>query len=193
MMACSGGMAQRWPARILLAIATLAWSLSGSTSLAQEGLAPRLQIGSSILPGILAADKRLGSGESETLPIYLVYRDNRRQAEQIRPGLEKIDRIRGRSVRIESVSLDDLASLEPPPASALFITEPLGADLERLLDFARQRKLLLFSPFEGDVERGVATGFRVTDKVLPMVNMQALKQTNVQLKAFFLRIAVKHE
>ena len=171
----------------------LAWSLSGSTSLAQEGLAPRLQIGSSILPGILAADKRLAGGESETLPIYLVYRDNRRQAEQIRPGLEKIGRVRGRALRIESVSLADLASLEPPPASAVFIAEPLGADLEQLLGFARQRKLLLFSPFEGDVERGVATGFRVTDKVLPMVNMQALKQTNVQLKAFFLRIAVKHE
>lgn len=193
MIALSGGMTQRYSTRILLAIVALAWSLSGSTSLAQEGLAPRLQIGSSILPGILAADKRLAAVESTTLPLYLVYRDNRRQAEQIRPGLEKIGRIRGRELRVESVSLDALARLEPPPASAVFIAEPLGADLERLLEFARQRKLLLFSPFEGDVERGVATGFRVTDKVLPMVNMQALKQTNVQLKAFFLRIAVKHE
>jgi len=47
--------------------------------------------------------------------------------------------------------------------------------------------------FEGDVERGVATGFRVTDKVLPMVNMTSLKLSNIQLKAFFLRVAVKHE
>jgi hypothetical protein len=29
--------------------------------------------------------------------------------------------------------------------------------------------------------------------VLPMVNMTALKQSNIQLKAFFLRVAVKHE
>jgi hypothetical protein len=53
--------------------------------------------------------------------------------------------------------------------------------------------VLLFSPFEGDVERGVATGFRVTDKVLPMVNTTSLKLSNIQLKAFFLRVAVKHE
>lgn len=193
MMTSTGGAARRFSTRLLLAAIALGWSLSGAPSLAQEGLAPRLQIGSSILPGILAADKRLAGVGSETLPVYLVYRDNRRQAEQIRSGLEKIGSIRGRELRLESVSLGDLPSLDPPPASAVFIAEPLGAELEQLLEFSRQRKLLLFSPFEGDVERGVATGFRVTDKVLPMVNMQALKQSNVQLKAFFLRIAVKHE
>ena len=193
MTASTGGATGRHLARLILAAITLAWSLSGSTSLAQEVLSPRLQIGSSILPGILAADKRLSGGEAGRLAIYLVYRDNRYQAEQLRPGFEKIGAIRGHELRIESASLGELEGLDPPPASAIFIAEPLGADLERLLDLARQRKLLLFSPFEGDVERGVATGFRVTDKVLPMVNMKSLKQTNVQLKAFFLRIAVKHE
>ena len=194
MTACKrGATIRRFPGNFLLAALGLLLSFSGSTSMAQESLSPRLQIGTSILPGIIAANKRLTDDDSQTLQIYLVYRDNLHQAEQLRTSLQKIDRIRKRKLQVESISLANLTALHPPPTSAIFIVEPLGDDLDKLLEFGKRRKLLLFSPFEGDVERGVATGFRVTDKVLPMVNMGALKQTNIQLKAFFLRIAVKHE
>ena len=69
----------------------------------------------------------------------------------------------------------------------------MGNNLDDLIEFVQQKQVLLFSPFEGDVERGVTAGFRVTDKVLPMVNMASLKLSNIYLKAFFLRVAVKHE
>ena len=75
----------------------------------------------------------------------------------------------------------------------VFITEPLDQRLPELVELAGQQRVLLFSPFKGDVELGVTTGFQVTDKVLPLVNMASLKESKIQLKAFFLRIAVKHE
>ncbi len=167
--------------------------LVAAPSLAQETVSPRMQIGIGLLPAVIAANQRIASEPGSVLPIYLVYRNDRRLAEQLRPGLEKVDRIQQRKLEIESITLSDLLASDPAPASAIFIAENLGDDLEPLLEFVERRKILLFSPFKGDVERGVAAGFRVTDKVLPMVNMTALKQSNIQLKAFFLRVAVKHE
>lgn len=177
-------------AKILLA---LLLSIAGPLSQAQEALSPRLQIGIGILPAIIAANQRLANDDAQILSIYLVYLNNRHRAEQLRPALEKIGKIRKRELVIESLSMTDLLAGNPAPTSAIFLVEPLGRELGDLLEFTERKRVLLFSPFEGDVERGVATGFRVTDKVLPMVNMTALKQSNIQLKAFFLRVAVKHE
>ncbi len=180
--------------RIALVLTALLLAPVAPSSLtAQDALSPRLQIGIGMLPAVLAADKRIGAESSQPLPVYLVYNNNRHLAERLRSGLEKVERVRERRLDVTSLALDDLLAGNPAPAGAIFIAEELGKDLERLIEFAAQRKVLLFSPFKGDVERGVAAGFRVTDKVLPMVNMTALKQSNIQLKAFFLRVAVKHE
>ena len=77
--------------------------------------------------------------------------------------------------------------------STIFIAETMDSKLGDLIEYANQRRALLVSPFKGDVGKGVATGFHVTDRVRPMVNPDSLKQSKIQLKAFFLRIAVKHE
>lgn len=168
-------------------------SLTWLTAPAEGVLSPRMQIGINIMPAIVAANKRLADNDTQILPIYIVYRDNRHLAEQLRPRLQKIGKIRSRALQVESISLTDLLASDPVPSSAIFLAEPINDELSALLDFVQQQRVLLFSPFEGDVERGVATGFRVTDKVLPMVNMTSLKLSNIQLKAFFLRVAVKHE
>jgi hypothetical protein len=39
--------------------------------------------------------------------------------------------------------------------------------LNAVLYFATKHRLLSFSPYKGDVENGISTGFQVTDKVLP--------------------------
>ena len=101
--------------------------------------------------------------------------------------------IRERRLEIAAVQLGDLLTRKLPPNSTIFIVEPGDARLERLIDFASQQGVLLFSPYEGDVELGVNAGFKVTDKVLPLVNMDSLKRSKIQLKAFFLRIAVKYD
>ena len=166
----------------------------GTTTLAQDLLSPRLQIGINLLPAIIAANQRLAATDiSQNLPIYLLFREDRYQAEQLKPRLDQVGKIRGRTLEVMPISLDALLASEPLPLSVVFITEPLDVQLPDLVRFAQQQRVLLFSPFAGDVERGVTAGFQVTDKVLPLVNMASLKQSKIQLKAFFLRIAVKHE
>ena len=180
-------------AGLLLAATLLLVPLAAQSLLAQETLSPRLQIGASILPAIIAANKRLASADQQLPPIYVVYLNNNHLARQLADGLRQSDAVRQRELEIIDLSLAELIERNPIQASALFVAEPMGEELEQLIEFSRQQKLLLFSPYKGDVERGVATGLRVTDKVLPMVNMDSLKQSNIFLKAFFLRIAVKYE
>ncbi len=194
MISSTGGIGRLWlRGKIGFAILLTLLPLVAAPTLAQEMVSPRMQIGIGLLPAVIAANKRIASEPGTVLPVYLVYKNDRQLAEQLKPGLEKVDRIQQRQLEIESIALADLLASAPEPASAIFIAEALGDDVEPLIEFANRQKILLFSPFKGDVERGVAAGFRVTDKVLPLVNMTALKQSNIQLKAFFLRVAVKHE
>ncbi len=169
-------------------------SFIGASSLAQDTASPRLQIGINLLPSIIAANQSLNeSDDIKNLPIYLVYRENRHLARQLEPSLREVGEIHERKIETKTISLDELLASEPAPLSVIFITEPLDQRLQGLVRLAQQQRALLFSPFEGDVELGVATGFRVTDKVLPLVNLTSLEQSKIQLKAFFLRIAVIYE
>jgi len=169
-------------------------SFVGLPSLAQDAASPRLKIGINLLPAIIAANQSLAASDgTNSLPIYLVYLENRRLAQQLEPGLRQVGEIRKRKLEITTLSLDELLAKGPAPLSIVFITEPLDQRLPELVELAQQQRILLFSPFKGDVKLGVTTGFQVTDKVLPLVNMTSLKQSKIQLKAFFLRIAVKHE
>ena len=83
--------------------------------------------------------------------------------------------------------------METEPLATLFISEPLDGRLGELVGYSQARRALLFSPFEGDVGKGVATGLHITDRVRPLVDMESLRLSKIQLKAFFLRVAVKHE
>ena len=168
--------------------------IMGTSSLAQDALSPRLQIGINLLPAIVAANQSLAATDIDrNLPIFMVYREDRYPGEQLKQRINQIGNIRGRRLEVTTISLDELLTSAPLPLSVVFITEPLDGQLPDLVRFAQQQRLLLFSPFAGDVERGVSAGFQVTDKVLPLVNTASLKQSKIQLKAFFLRIAVKHE
>ncbi len=181
-------------ARGLLAFALAVQPLTASHSQARTNLEPRLQIGIGLLPAVMAANQALAAGGSVAgVAVYLVYQNDWHVAEQLRAHLEHVGTIRQSPVVPVVLTLDELLDENPAPHSAVFIAEPLDSRLDELIEFTAGRRQLLFSPFKGDVERGVTAGFRVTDKVLPHVNLAALKRSNIQLRAFFLRIAVKHE
>jgi len=168
--------------------------LFGVTTFAQDVLSPRLQIGINLLPAVIAANKRLiADDSSKNLRVHLLYRENAFLAQQLASRLEQVRAIRKHKLEIVLLTFDQVLASEAEQFDVIFMVEPVGERLQDLIEFAQQRRTLLFSPFEGDVELGVAAGFQVTDKVLPLVNMTSLKLSKIQLKAFFLRIAVKHE
>ncbi len=193
----TGACPRRGLAVRVLAFATLLLVMlapSAAPARADDLLPPRLQIGINLLPAVIAANRAVISSDPESeLAIFLAYRADRHLAEQLQGRLAKRGAIQQHRLEISAVRLDDLLGRELPRNSTIFIVEPLDDRLQQLIGYAAEQRALLFSPHQGDVELGVNAGLKVTDKVLPMVNMASLKQSKIQLKAFFLRIAVKHE
>ena len=150
-------------------------------------------IGLKVFRATLAADSNLGQklDRQRHLEILFFYRTDRAAAagyarKLIEPG-GLLD-YELRAVLSDDAALRDYSA--SPPA-AIFIAEsrlPL-TDLQSLRAFCERHSCLLFSPFEADVERGVATGLFVGARVLPYVNAEALQASGVRLQAFFLAIA----
>lgn len=89
--------------------------------------------------------------------------------------------------------LDALSETTAPPVG-LFLASPLaGSELTRLIDWSIRHRVILYSPFEGDVERGVTAGLSIEAKVLPFVNQRTLSASGVELKPFFLKVARVHQ
>jgi hypothetical protein len=65
--------------------------------------------------------------------------------------------------------------------------------LQTLTAFANERHMVVFSPFEGDVERGVQSGIAIEARVRPYLNTNALRAAQVRLKSFFMKVAKVHE
>ena len=68
--------------------------------------------------------------------------------------------------------------------------EPLRREaIAALIRFGVDRQVIIYSPFEGDVERGVAGGVSIEAQVRPFVNTAALRASQVTLREFFLKVA----
>lgn len=93
---------------------------------------------------------------------------------------------------IELRRVDALDEATPPPVG-LFLATPLTeAQLARAVDWSIRNQVILYSPFEGDVERGATAGLSIEAKVLPFVNQHTLSASGVELKPFFLKVARVH-
>lgn len=92
------------------------------------------------------------------------------------------------AIRHERVLGEDTA-----PPVALFLATPVAAnDLDRLVAWSVRHGVILYSPFEGDVERGVLAGVSIEAKVLPYLNQSTLRASGIEFKPFFMKVAKVH-
>jgi len=78
------------------------------------------------------------------------------------------------------------------PAGLFLASIPSDAELERLVRWGIANRVIVYSPFEGHVERGVAGGISIEAKVQPYVNLATLKAAGVELKPLFMKVAKVH-
>ncbi|MEW6078764.1 MAG: YfiR/HmsC family protein [Thermodesulfobacteriota bacterium] len=183
----------RGPLKALcLALVLCLWAAAGFGG---ERDVRRAWVGLELFPTLLAADMDITARQdaSGALPVLLLYRDDPATALDMADRLRRIDRVRGLSLRIETAGLDSLDNLGALSPAGVFLTQSAGDDLERVAAFCRERGILLFSPFEGDVENGAAAGIRVSDRIQPYVNLEAVRASGLRLKPFFLQVAVVYE
>ncbi|MCP4659690.1 MAG: YfiR family protein [bacterium] len=169
--------------------------LSPGFSYAGQREERRIRAGLDLFPTFLAADLDIERKRDpvEELLLVLVYVDRQREAEEMARQLEKTETIRGMPLRVEVTNDLSPSSYARHPAAGIFLTEQLNDGLPSVLRYAETHHVLVFSPFEGDIERGVPAGILISDRILPHVNVKALDAAGIRLKPFFLRIAQRYE
>lgn len=75
------------------------------------------------------------------------------------------------------------------PAGIFLAQAPNAATLKSIIQYGIARRIIVYSPFEGHVESGVAGGLSIGAQVKPYVNASTLQASQISLKAIFLKVA----
>jgi hypothetical protein len=94
-----------------------------------------------------------------------------------------------RGIPVDTCVMKEFAPPDSKVAAVFLAGEPNANDLQRLIDYTTQAQVILFSPFEGHVEKGVQAGISIEAKVQPYLNQRALKASGIELKPFFIKVA----
>jgi hypothetical protein len=96
--------------------------------------------------------------------------------------------IAGLPLAIELTNDVTLAAYSTRPIAGVFLADSFdGKALRYLVDFGIARRVIVYSPFEGDVERGVLGGLSIEAQVKLSINERTLNASAVTLKPLFLK------
>ncbi|MDH5547394.1 MAG: YfiR family protein [Gammaproteobacteria bacterium] len=156
----------------------------------------RLAISISIFPRIVAVDVDLEKKlVQDNIRLLLIYRDHAENAQSAASLLmSKVSNIAGRKVIVEPISLETLESGEAQAFSGALLVEPLSRnELEKVIQLTSDKGLLLFSPYEGDVESGVIASIFVGAKIQPYFNITTIKKSGIRLKPAIMGVSKLYE
>jgi hypothetical protein len=166
--------------------------ISGQRAYSVERDELRVRAGIDLFPSLIAADLDITkkSEKGGIITLLLIYTDNRSYAISMSQRLGELKTIRNIPIRVEiSNDLTMSAYADNPPAG-IFLIQPLDEKLPEIIRFAVERGVILFSPFQGDVDKGVLGGLHISDRVLPYINKSTMKAAGINIKEFFMRVSV---
>lgn len=157
----------------------------------------RAQVGLKLFKTLVTADLKLIDkiDSKQTLPVIVLYSNNQANATKYKDQLQAlfapIDTV---PFNVEVGTLDKLHEQVKTPYVAVFISQPLSdTEIDAIVKYGINHSVIVFSPFEGDVERGVLGGLSVQAAVRPLLNMHTLQQSRLTIKPFYLKVAKKYE
>jgi hypothetical protein len=158
----------------------------------------RITTGAKIFRALLAADVDIAqkTGSDGDLRLCLLYVDDAGNAEKAADtlGNRNDSRIRKIDVKIEVLPFAKCVDDQGERFAGVFLTQTLSEEqLKILLKRSIKQNMVVFSPFAGDVERGVHSGIAVEARVRPYLNSKTLLTSGVRLKSFFMRVAKQYE
>ena len=117
----------------------------------------RIMVGLKLFPAVLAADYQLAEKKDKQgyLSLYILYEDNLKLAQGFAKRLTQIKQIKNLPVKVEVSTFDEFINSKTPSSVAVFLAEPSNSKTQKILDRAISSSILLFSPFKGDVEKGI--------------------------------------
>ena len=183
-----------WLLVIGVAIVT-AVSVSASTARADDADDRRIRAGARLFRSLLAAQVALESKAAADGALHVVlYGADPHLTGEIAELIAANGEggkagIKDLPVKIDSVA--NLAALAQAsqPAGVFLVSSQSEQDLAELVRWSTAAKVVLYSPFDGDVERGAAAGICIEAKVQPFLNLPALQAAGVEIKPFYVKVA----
>lgn len=175
---------------IVLLVASSGWA-------ARADEMRRVQIGLRFFPNVLSVDmdlpgKKTDAGKARVL---LLYRESAGNAERL------AETLRQEVTSVAKIPIEVTISADPAEAFAggqrpcgIFLTEVLpGGEFQQILKLAIANRVILFSPFEEDLERGATAGLDIGSKIRPSLNTATLGRSGIRIHPMFLRLAKIHD
>ena len=155
----------------------------------------RIMVGLKLFPAVIAADYLVTEKKDKDgqLLLFILHEDNTKQANNLANSLRQIQKIKNIPIKVEAHTFNDFIEQKLPPLAAAFIAEPANNQIDKIISQGISSSTLLFSPFKGDVEKGIHSGLIVSDRILPHVNINTLNQSGIKLKPFFQRASKQYE
>ena len=159
------------------------------TALADDVQQIRSRAGLRFFRTFLAADlgitgKTAGDGR---LLLLVFYTTDKRQAEELAKSLrgttEKDQSIKGLPITVETTNDAALRAYDKRRPAGIFLAQaPDAQALGTLIRYGIDQRVIVYSPFEGHVERGVLGGISVGAQVRPYLNRSTLEASHISLK-----------
>ncbi len=182
------------PAKCMLRLLLVFCLLSKFVS-ADEREQRMIRAGLDLFPSLLAADLDITQKQNADgkLLLVLLCVDKKTTEAKMAEHLMKIEKIRGIPIQVEISDDISFGSYSDHKPAGVFLIQPFNEEIDSIIQFTREHNIIVFSPFEGDVKRGILGGIIVSDRILPHVNMNALQLSGIRLKPFFLRVSERYE
>lgn len=153
----------------------------------------RAELGVRLFRTLLAADMDLPKKtvDNNQLLVVFYYVDDKRRAEELAARFvgSPPEKVRDFVVLAEVSNDAAFAKYTTRGPAAVFITQPPNAGLlKSVIKYGIERRVIVYSPFEGHVEKGVLGGIAVEAQVRPFVNLATLEASKISLKQFFLQV-----
>ncbi|NRB41513.1 MAG: hypothetical protein HRU20_24080 [Pseudomonadales bacterium] len=128
------------------------------------------------------------------LNVSLIYLHDLKTASQLAEQLSsELTQLHDIPVTVFTVTLQDYLNKKSQRSLGIFIADKFDLPrLQQLVKSSVAHKQILFSPYEGDVEKGVLAGLSVESRVRPYLNMQTLKKSQLKIKPFFIKVSKKY-
>jgi hypothetical protein len=174
----------------LACLALMIFSGEGAYSVERDEL--RVRAGLDLFPSLVTADLDISKkkGSDGTLTLLLIYTDDRAQAVLMAQTLSALKAIRNIPIRVEVSNDLSMSAYAVNSPAGIFLTQPLGEKLPDVIRYAINKGVIMFSPFQGDVEKGVLGGLHISDRVLPYINKSTMNAAGINIKQFFMRVSV---
>lgn len=182
-------------ARVIRRVAAVALSLTVSAApvLRSDEMADRrADVGARVFRALLAADldlpKKTVAGNQ--ILIVFFYTGDSRRAVELAAGFVGGGDVRGLTVVTEVTNDATFAKYTGRMPAGVFLADAAPrATVQSLVRFGIDRHVIVYSPFEGDVESGILGGLSIEAQVRPYLNRATLESSHITLKEFFLKVA----